>query len=93
MKDDPVESLLIPAWVYADDVGLGLLLGGIPPECGSGEVIGDLLVVIDSDLEVLAVLAELGLEPPCMASTGIAHVGLDSEKTFASSAGRRSPRW
>ena len=80
---NPVESLLIPAGVYADDIGLGLLLGGIPPECGSGEVVGDLLVVVDGDLGVLAVLAELGLEPPCMVSTGIAQVGLDIEEKFA----------
>ncbi|KAF7057192.1 hypothetical protein CFC21_064511 [Triticum aestivum] len=70
--------------VQTDDIGLGSLLGGMPPERGAGEVVGDPLVVVDGDLDVLAVLAELGFEPARATGTCVAQVGLDGKEELAS---------
>ena len=57
MADDAVEAPFVLARVEIDYTGLGLLLGGVPPDLGAGEVVGDPLVVVDRDLDVLAIIA------------------------------------
>ena len=71
VEDDPVEAALFLAGVEADDLGPGELLAGVPPDGGPGEGVGDLVVVVDGDLELLAVLAELGPELARAACAGV----------------------
>uniref|UniRef100_A0A8R7Q9I1 Uncharacterized protein n=1 Tax=Triticum urartu TaxID=4572 RepID=A0A8R7Q9I1_TRIUA len=60
-----------------------MLLGGIPPESHTRELIGDLLMVVHGDLQVTAVAPELGLEPAGAAGARVAEVGLDGVEELA----------
>jgi hypothetical protein len=70
VEDDFVEPALVLVWVKADDSRPCLLLGSVPPYRGAVEGVGDLLLVVDGDLDVLAVPAELRRELARAADAG-----------------------
>lgn len=85
VEDDPIAvgARVVLVGVQADDVGTGHLLDDVPPDCGSLEGVGDLVVVADGDLEVAAVPAELGLELAGAGRAGVGQVGLGGEEEVA----------